>query len=320
MTFDFIYPLSIGGQTTVLAKKPTPARLLAALAEVKPFMFLTVPMVIEKVFKNKVIPMLNKPAMKVALAIPLLNKIILKAVRKKLYNTFGGNLIHGVIIGGAALNKDVEKWMRKMKFPYCVGYGMTECAPIISFRHWTDFKPSSCGALVRPLDLRIDSTNPEKILGEIQVKGDNVMVGYYKNEEATRAAFTKDGWMRTGDMGTFDKNENVYIKGRCKNMILSPSGQNVYPEEIEDKVNNIPYVLESLAVGRKNAIISLIVPNWDAIKADGLSVEDYEKLVREEIKNINVELPAYSRVNDFELRQDPFEKTPKQSIKRFMYQ
>ena len=210
--------------------------------------------------------------------------------------------------------------MRKMKFPYCVGYGMTECGPIISFRHWTDFKPSSCGALVRPLDLRIDSTNAEKVLGEIQVKGDNVMVGYYKNEEATRAAFTKDGWLRTGDMGTFDKDENVYIKGRCKNMILSPSGQNVYPEEIEDKVNNIPYVLESLAVGRKNAIISLIVPNWEALKADGISEEAYEKLVREEIKNINVELPAYSRVNDIELRQDPFEKTPKQSIKRFMYQ
>lgn len=320
MTFDFLYPLSVGGQTTVLAKKPTPARLLAALAEVKPFMFLTVPMVIEKVFKAKVIPMLSKPAMKVALAIPVLNKIILKAVCKKLYNTFGGNLIHGVIIGGAALNKDVEKWMKKMKFPYCVGYGMTECGPIISFRHWTDFAPSSCGALVRPLELRIDSTNPAKVLGEIQVKGDNVMVGYYKNEEATRAAFTKDGWLRTGDMGTFDKNENVYIKGRCKNMILSPSGQNVYPEEIEDKVNNIPYVLESLAVGRKNAIISLIVPNWEAMKADGLSVEDYEKLVREEIKRINVELPAYSRVNDIELRQDPFEKTPKQSIKRFMYQ
>ena len=320
MTFDFLYPMSVGASTTVLAKKPTPARLLAALAEVKPFMFLTVPMVIEKVFKNKVIPMLNKPAMKVALAIPILNRIILKTVRQKLYNTFGGNLVHGVIIGGAALNKDVEKWMKKMKFPYCVGYGMTECGPIISFRHWTDFTPSSCGALVRPLELRIDSTNPAKVLGEIQVKGDNVMSGYYKNEEATRAAFTKDGWLRTGDMGTFDKNDNVFIKGRCKNMILSPSGQNVYPEEIEDKLNNLPYVVESLAVGRKNAIIGLIVPNWEAISADGLTEEAYGKLLREEIKSINEELPAYSRVNDIELRKDPFEKTPKQSIKRFMYQ
>lgn len=321
MTFDFLYPLTIGGTITMLTQRPTPARLLAALAEVKPFMFLTVPMVIEKVFKSKVIPMLKKPAMRIALAIPGVNRIILKAVRDKLYKTFGGNLIHGVIIGGAALNKEVEDWMKKMKFPYCVGYGMTECGPIISYCDYKDFERYTCGRLVRPLELRIDSTNPEKVLGEIQVKGDNVMLGYYKNEEATRASFTKDGWLRTGDMGLFDKRENVYIKGRCKNMILSASGQNIYPEEIEDKMNNhLPYVVESLAVGRKNAIIGLIVPNWDAVKADGLSREDLEKLLREEIKKINVDLPAYSRVNDIELRPDPFEKTPKQSIKRFMYQ
>ena len=320
MTFDFIYPLSVGSVVYVLPNKPTPARLLAALAEVKPYMFLTVPMVIEKVFKSKVIPMLNKPLMKILLAIPLLNKIILKQVRDKIVGVFGGNLKHGVIIGGAALNRDVENWMRKMKFPYLVGYGMTECGPIVSYCDWRDFKPYSCGRLVRPLELRIDSTNAEKVLGEIQVKGDNVMLGYYKNEEATKAAFTNDGWLRTGDMGTFDKKENVFIKGRCKNMILSPSGQNVYPEEIESKLSNIPYVVESLAVGRKNAIIGLIVPNWDAAKADGLSEADLEKIIREEVKNINTELPAYSRVNDIELRKDPFEKTPKQSIKRFMYQ
>ena len=320
MTFDFLYPLTVGASITMLTQKPTPARLLAALAEVKPFMFLTVPMVIEKVFKSKVIPTLKKPHMRILLAIPGINRLILKAVRNKLYNTFGGNLLHGIIIGGAALNKEVEKWMRKMKFPYCVGYGMTECGPIISFRHWTEFTPTSCGALVRPLELRIDSTNPAKVLGEIQVKGDNVMLGYYNNEEATKAAFTKDGWMRTGDMGLFDKKDNVYIKGRCKNMILSASGQNIYPEEIEEKMNNLPYVVESLAVGRKNAIIGLIVPNWDAAKADGVSPEALEKMLREEIKNINVDLPAYSRVNDIELRDEPFEKTPKQSIKRFMYQ
>lgn len=320
MTFDFLYPLTVGASITMLTQKPTPARLLAALAQVKPFMFLTVPMVIEKVFKSKVIPTLKKPHMRILLAIPGINRLILKTVREKLYNTFGGNLQHGVIIGGAALNKEVETWMKKMKFPYCVGYGMTECGPIISFRHWTKFTPTSCGALVRPLELRIDSTNPAKVLGEIQVKGDNVMLGYYKNEEATNAVFTKDGWMRTGDMGLFDKKENVYIKGRCKNMILSASGQNIYPEEIEDKMNNLPYVLESLAVGRKNAIIGLIVPNWDAAKADGVSPEALEKMLREEIKKINVDLPAYSRVNDIELRNDAFEKTPKQSIKRFMYQ
>ena len=320
MTFDFIYPLSVGSVVYVLSKKPTPARLLAALAEVKPYMFLTVPMVIEKVFKSKVIPMLNKPKMKILLSIPGLNKLILKKVCDKIVNVFGGNLKHGVIIGGAALNREVEDWMKKMKFPYLVGYGMTECGPIVSYCDWRYFEPYSCGRLVRPLELRIDSTNAEKVLGEIQVKGDNVMLGYYKNEEATKAAFTKDGWLRTGDMGIFDKNQNVYIKGRCKNMILSPSGQNVYPEEIEDKLNNIPYVLESIAVGRKNAIIGLIVPNWDAAKADGLTDEALEKLIRDEIKNINELLPAYSRVNDIELRRDSFEKTPKQSIKRFMYQ
>ena len=319
-TFDVLFPLSSGCHVYVMPGKPTPARLLGGLGAVKPFMFLTVPMVIEKVFKSKVIPTLKKPAMRIALAIPGLNKLILRGVRNKLYNTFGGNLLHGVIIGGAALNKEVEMWMKKMKFPYCVGYGMTECGPIISFRHWTEFTPTSCGALVRYLELRIDSNNPAKVLGEIQVKGDNVMLGYYKNEEATRAVFTKDGWMRTGDMGLFDKKENVFIKGRCKNMILSASGQNIYPEEIEDKLNNIPYVVESLAVGRKNAIIGLIVPNWDAVKADGLTREELEKMIREEIKKINVDLPAYSRVNDIELRPDPFEKTPKQSIKRFMYQ
>ena len=197
---------------------------------------------------------------------------------------------------------------------------MTECGPIISYCDYKDFERYSCGRLVRPLELRIDSTNPAKVLGEIQVKGDNVMVGYYKNEEATKAAFTNDGWMRTGDMGLFTKNDTIFIKGRCKNMILSASGQNIYPEEIEDKLNNMPYVLESLAVGRKNAIIGLIVPNWDAMKADGVTKEDLEKMLRDEIKKINVDLPAYSRVNDIELRTDPFEKTPKQSIKRFMYQ
>ena len=320
LTFDFLYPLAIGGVITILIQKPTPTRLLSALADVKPFMFLTVPMVIEKVFKARVIPMLRKPAMRIALAIPGLNNVILKIVKDKLCKVFGGNLLHGVIIGGAALSKDVEDWMKKMKFPYCVGYGMTECGPIISYCDYKYFERYSCGKLVHPLELRVDSVDAEKVLGEIQVKGDNCMLGYYKNEEATRAAFTEDGWLRTGDMGTFDKSENVFIKGRCKNMILTASGQNIYPEEIEGKLNSVPYVIESLAVGRKNAIIALVVPNWDAAKADGISETDLEKLIREEIKKINIELPAYSRINDVELRREPFEKTPKQSIKRFMYQ
>ena len=318
-TFDVIFPLSSGCHVHVLPGKPTPTRLLAGLAAVKPFMFLTVPMVIEKIFKSKVFPVTRKYPAKLLLKIPGLRKIVLNKIRKSLLTAFGNGFTTGVILGGAALNREVEDLLKSMKFPYVVGYGMTECGPLISYRDKSEYVKYSCGTNAHPIEIRIDSANPRRVLGEIQVKGDAVMLGYYKNEEATRAAFTSDGWLRTGDMGLFDNKANLFIKGRCKNMILTSSGQNIYPEEIEDKINNLPYVVESLVVGRKNAIVALVVADFDAAKKDGLNEEQLRKLVDENVLALNPELAAYSKIGYTEIRSEAFEKTPKQSIKRFMY-
>lgn len=320
LTFDFLFPMAGGCHITILGAKPTPAKMLMAFTVVKPFMFLTVPLVIEKIFRSKVMPILRKPAMRIMLAIPGIKNILLSKIRTKLLTTFGGELTQGFIIGGAALNKEVEDAMRKLKIPYSVGYGMTECGPLISYCDKSIFAAGSCGRPARPIQVRIDSHNPAKVLGEIQVKGPYVMEGYYRNEEATAAVFTKDGWLKTGDMGVMDAKENIFIKGRCKNMILTASGQNVYPEEIEDKLNNIPYVVESLAVGRGNSIIALLVVDWAAAKSAGISEENLKAQLHTDVMKLNSELPAYSRISDCEYRIDPFEKTPKQSIKRFMYQ
>ena len=318
-TFDVLFPLTSGCHVYVMPGKPTPARLLGGLAMVKPFMFLTVPMVVEKIFKSKIFPQLRKFPAKYLLKVPLLDKLVLNKVRKALLTAFGNGFTTGLIIGGAALNREVEDLLKRMNFPYVVGYGMTECGPLISYRDKSEFVKYSCGTLAHPIELRIDSSNPRRVLGEIQVKGDAVMLGYYNNEEATKAAFTADGWLRTGDMGILDAKQNLFIKGRCKNMILTGSGQNIYPEEIEDKINNLPYVIESLVVGRKNAIVALVVPDYEAGKKDGLSEEELNKLVDENVLALNSELAAYSKIGYTEMRRDPFEKTPKQSIRRFMY-
>ena len=318
-TFDFLFPLSSGCHVTILGGKPTPARLLAGLAAVKPFMFLTVPMVIEKIFKSKVIPTLRKPVMRVLMAIPGINNLLLGTIRKKLVAALGGGLTTGVIIGGAALNKEIEDIMKKMKFPYTVGYGMTEVGPLISYCDRSRYAKYSCGIAAAPLEVRIDSSNPRRVLGEIQCKGDAVMKGYYKNPDATNATFTSDGWLKTGDMGVIDAKGNIYIKGRCKNMILSASGQNIYPEEIEDKINNLPYVIESLVVGRKNAVVALVVADYEAAAKENISEEELNKIVDASVKSLNAELPNYSQIALTELRKEPFEKTPKQSIRRFMY-
>ncbi len=318
-TFDFLFPVSSGCHVTVLGGKPTPARLLPALAETKPFMFLTVPLLVEKIFKSKVIPTLRKPLIRVLLAVPVLNRLLLNAVRRKLVSTFGGELTVGLLIGGAALNKDVEDAMKLLKFPYSVGYGMTECGPLISYRDRKEFAKYSCGAPAVPLEVRIDSADPQRILGEIQCKGDAVMLGYYKNYDATNAAFTQDGWLKTGDMATMDRKGNIFIKGRCKNMILTASGQNIYPEEIEDKVNNLPYVLESLIVGRGNALVALVVVDYDAANKACISQPEINLIVDASVKSLNTSLPQYSQIAMTELRSEPFEKTPKQSIRRFMY-
>lgn len=319
--FDFLYPFASGSHINIFTEKPIPARLLKAIADVKPFMFLTVPLLMEKIFRLRVMPQLQKKSMRALLAIPGLSSVIYGKVRAKLVDTFGGNILKGgVIIGGAAISKDVEKLMKKIKFPYCVGYGMTECAPLISYKEWNNFVMRSCGAVARPgVEVRIDSESPQTIPGEIQVKGDSVMLGYYKNDEATKATFTADGWLKTGDMGTIDKDENIYIKGRCKNMILTANGQNVYPEEIEELVNQLPMVAESLVVGRKHGLAALIVPNPDAVAEAGLSQEQLQKTMEENLFALNEKLPLYSKLTVCELMKEPFAKTPKLSIKRFMY-
>ncbi|MBQ5644687.1 MAG: AMP-binding protein, partial [Bacteroidaceae bacterium] len=318
-TFDVLFPLSGGTHVFVMPGKPTPARLLGGLGVVKPFMFLTVPMVIEKIFKSKVFPATRKFPAKLLLKVPGLDRIVLNKIKKSLLTAFGNGFTTGLILGGAPLNREVEDLLKRMKFPYVVGYGMTECGPLISYRDKSEFVKYSCGTKAHPIELRIDSSNPRRILGEIQVKGDAVMLGYYKNEAATEATFTKDGWLKTGDMGILDAKDNLFIKGRCKNMILTGSGQNIYPEEIEDKINNLPYVVESLVVGRKNAIVALVVADYEAGKKDGLDEKALEKLVDESVLALNPELAAYSKIGYTEIRREQFEKTPKQSIKRYMY-
>ena len=317
--FDVLFPLSSGCHVFVMPGKPTPTRLLAGLGTVRPFMFLTVPLVIEKIFKSKVFPATRKFPAKFLLKVPGLDRIVLNKIKKSLLAAFGNGFTTGLIIGGAALNREVEDLLQRMKFPYVVGYGMTECGPLISYRDKSEYVKYSCGTRAYPLEVRIDSSNPRRVLGEIQVKGDAVMLGYYNNEEATKAAFTSDGWLRTGDMGVLDAKENIFIKGRCKNMILTGSGQNIYPEEIEDKINNLPYVIESLVVGRKNAIVALVVADYDGAAKAGIDDKSLEDMINTNVLALNDDLASYSKIGYTELRREPFEKTPKQSIRRFMY-
>ena len=315
MMFELIYPLCGNASICYLGKTPTPALLLGAMAEVKPYLVITVPLVMEKIFKSKVAPVINKPIMKVITAIPGLNQVIFKKIRTTLLNAFGGN-VREFVMGGAGLNPDVEKWFRKFKLPFTVGYGMTEAAPLLAYEDWWDFAPKSCGKCVDSVEVRIDSDDPYNKVGEIQAKGISLMSGYYKNEEATQAAFTEDGWMRTGDLGVIDAKGNIFIKGRSKNMILSANGQNIYPEEIEAVVNNQPYVIESVVVDRGASIVALVYVDKDKIKEDGFDLDAQMEILRTEV---NKSMPAYSKIAKVEVMDAPFEKTPKMSIKRFMY-
>ena len=315
MMFELIYPLCGGSSIYYLGKTPTPALLLGAMAEVKPYLVVTVPLVMEKIFKSKVAPVINKPVMKVITAIPGLNQIIFKKIRTTLLNAFGGN-VREIVMGGAALNPDVEKWFKKFGLPFTVGYGMTEAAPLLAYECWREFAPKSCGKCVDSVEVRIDSDDPYNKVGEIQAKGYSIMSGYYKNEEATKAAFTEDGWMRTGDLGLLDAKGNIFIKGRSKNMILSANGQNIYPEEIEAVVNNQPYVVESVVIDRGARLVALIYMDAEKAKSEGVDLEAYKAVIMAEV---NKSMPAYSKVNLVEYMDQPFEKTPKMSIKRFMY-
>ena len=315
MMFELIYPTCGGATIYYLGKTPTPALLLGAMAQVQPYLIITVPLVMEKIFKSKVAPIINKPIMKVICAIPGINQIIFKKVRTSLLSAFGGK-VREIVMGGAALNPDVEKWFRKFKLPFTVGYGMTEAAPLLAYEDWWDFASKSCGKAVDSVEVRIDSEDPYTKVGEIQARGNSIMSGYYKNEEATAAAFTEDGWMRTGDLGLLDKKGNIYIKGRSKNMILSANGQNIYPEEIEAVVNNQPYVVESVVVSRGSRLVAIAYMDTEKAKGEGVDLEAYKAVMMAEV---NKAMPAYSKLNLVEYIDQPFEKTPKMSIKRFMY-
>ena len=321
LAFDFLFLFSCNCHIHIFTEKPVPVRLLKALSEVKPFIFLTVPMLIEKIFRAKVIPTLKKPVMKFLTAIPGVRRLIYNKVRSKIIATFGGNLHKaGFFIGGAAISKDVDVVMKKIKIPYAVGYGMTECGPLISYVASSHPTIHEEGGIAGPtIEVRIDSDKEKKVPGEIQVRGDVVTSGYYKNPEATSASFTKDGWLKTGDMGIQPRKGIIFIKGRCKNMILTGSGQNIYPEEIEDMIVQLPYITETIVVGRNHALVALIVVDYDALKAAGIPEEKAQAVIEESVFALNAKLPAYSQVARCELRREPFEKTPKLSIKRFMY-
>lgn len=319
-TFDFLYSLSVGAHVSLLGKIPSPKVLLQALADVKPKLIICVPLIIEKIYKKQILPQLAKRTTKLALSVPFLEKTILSKIRQRLIDALGGNF-REVIIGGAALNKEVEKFLHKIKFPFTVGYGMTECGPLISYDHHYDFVPSSCGKILTGvMDVRIDSEDPYRVLGEIQVKGENVMKGYYKNEEATRVTFTEDGWLRTGDLGTIDVNKRIYIRGRSKSMILGPSGQNIFPEEIESKINNLPYVRESVVVQRNGKLVALVYPDFEAMDATGLSQKDLSSVMTENKLALNESLANYENISAIQIYPAEFEKTPKKSIKRYLYE
>lgn len=315
MMFELIYPLCGGSSIYYLGKMPTPAMLMGALAEIKPYLLITVPLVMEKIYKNKLQPVLDKPLMKVLTHIPGVNNLIFSKIRKTLLAAFGGN-IREIVMGGAALNPDIEKVFKKVKLPYTVGYGMTEAAPLMAYEDWWNFAPKSCGKPIDTVEIRIDSENPYKVVGEIQARGTNIMSGYHKNQEATDAAFTPDGWMRTGDLGLLDKKGNVFIKGRSKNMILSPNGQNIYPEEIEAVINMQPYVVESIVLGRGASLVALVYMDAEKMEQDAVNSDEYRKTLMAEV---NRQMPAYSKLSDVERMNSPFEKTPKMSIKRFLY-
>ncbi|MBQ2148856.1 MAG: AMP-binding protein [Bacteroidales bacterium] len=318
LVIEFIYPLCNGTSIYWLGKAPTPAALMKAFADVKPYLLITVPLVMEKIYKSKVKPTLDKPLIKVLLKIPGINNIIYKKVKDGLVQAFGGNVLE-FIMGGAPLNPEVERLFKRIKFPYLVGYGMTEACPLLAYEHWTKYVAGSCGKCVDVAEVRIDSEDPQHVVGEIQCRGENIMIGYYKNEEATRNAFTDDGWLKTGDLGIIDAEGNIFIRGRSKNMILGPSGQNIYPEEIEAVVNNQAYVLENVVVDRGGKLVALVFLDEQAI-AKALLDNEAKSNIPENIRvGANRQLPAYSQLSKVELVDKPFEKTPKMSIKRFLY-
>jgi len=318
MAFEFLYEFSVGCHIYFLTRMPTPKIIFQAFAEIKPHLVVAVPLIIEKIIKKSILPKLETPTMKILMKVPIINDKIKATIREQMINAFGGQFAE-IVIGGAAFNKEIEQFLKMIEFPYTVGYGMTECGPIIAYEDWKKFKMGSCGKAVPRMVVKIDSPDPENIAGEIITKGDNVMLGYFKNEEATAQVIDKDGWLHTGDMGVIDAEGNITIKGRSKNMLLSASGQNIYPEEIEDLLNNLPYVSESLIVSQNDKLVGLVYPDFDDAFAHGLTNEDIEKVMEENRVELNSMLPAYSQISKMKIYPEEFEKTPKRSIKRFLY-
>ena len=316
--FEFLFPFTIGCHITILSKTPSPQIIIQAFKEIKPMLILSVPLVIEKVFKKQILPVISKPHMKILLAIPGLNIILHKKVREKLEVSFGGRF-HEIVIGGAAFNPEAERFFKKIGLRFTVGYGMTECGPLISYASWDTTKLGASGRPVDTLEVTIDSPDPQKIMGEIILRGENVMDGYYKNEKATREIIDEKGWMHTGDLGVIDKEGNIFIKGRSKTMLLGPSGKNIFPEEIEAVINNMDYIAESLVIQEDNKLIGLIYPDFEMMKRDNINEDQLPEILEKTRKDVNERVPEYMAVHKYRIHPEEFAKTPKRSIKRFLY-
>lgn len=316
--FNLLTPMAVGAHINILGKMPTPKILLKAFADIRPNLIITVPLILEKIYKKMILPEISRPAVRMALRVPGIRNLIYKKIRDKLTAALGGRFCE-VIVGGAAMNEEVTEFLHRIGFRFTIGYGMTECAPLISYDNWRAYVPGSCGQILKGImEVRIDSPDPLREVGEIQVRGENVMQGYYKNPEATASVFTPDGWLRTGDLGTIDTAKRIYIRGRSKSMILSSNGQNIYPEEIESKLNNLPYVSESVVVERKGRLVALVYPDYDALTG-GLTENDLPALMEANRKEVNKQLAYYEQLAEISLHPMEFEKTPKRSIKRFLY-
>ena len=318
MIFEFLFEMTLGAHVFFLTRLPSPKVILEAMSSVKPDVIISVPLVIEKIYKNMLLPFISKARIKLMLNLPVLDKMVKSKIRENLVQAFGGKFAE-VIIGGAPFNREAEAFFKRINFPFTIGYGMTECGPIITYVHWDKTKLYSCGKAAPRMRIKIDSDDPKKIPGEVLVKGENVFLGYYKNEMATKESFV-DGWFRTGDMGVIDGDGYLYLKGRCKSMILGPSGQNIYPEEIESILNNMPYVLESLVIEDDFKLVALIYPDFELAQEDGLDREQLLEKLNEDMTVANLELDQYCKLSRVEIVEQEFEKTPKRSIKRYLYQ
>ena len=319
LAFEFLYEFCVGCQIFFLTRMPSPKIIFQAFNEVKPNIIISVPLILEKIIKKSVLPKLEKTSMKLLLKVPILNDKIKGKIKDGVISALGGRF-YEVIVGGAAFNSEVEMFLKKIDFPFTVGYGMTECGPIISYEDWKNFRQGSCGKAAPRMEIKIDSPDPENIVGEILCKGENVMLGYYKNSEATAEVLEADGWLHTGDLGVMDREGNLFIKGRSKNMLLGASGQNIYPEEIEEQLNNMPYVSESIVIQKEEKLVALIYPDFEEAFRNNLSSKDVERIMEENRVELNKQIPAYSQIASVRIYHEEFEKTPKKSIKRYLYQ